>query len=132
MNPELNAIDHLVLTVTDLETTLAFYSVLGMTPDSFEPPDGTKRWALKFGHQKINLHLAGHEFEPKAHSPKPGSTDICFLSDTALAQWQTHLSDHGVAIEQGPATRTGATGPIISLYIRDPDQNLIEISNHAE
>ncbi|WGW04397.1 VOC family protein [Tropicibacter oceani] len=126
------SLDHLVLTVTDVDVTCAFYrDVLGMTPQAFTPADGSTRWALKFGTQKINLHKAGAEFTPKARTPRPGSADLCFLSDTPIADWRTHLNDHDITIEEGPLLRTGATGPILSLYIRDPDGNLIEISNLA-
>ncbi|WP_371228482.1 VOC family protein [Roseovarius sp. 2305UL8-3] len=128
MPTTLSALDHLVLTVRDLDKTLSFYTdVLGMTPISFG--EDAARWALGFGAQKINLHVAGAEFEPKAECPAPGSGDLCFLSTTALTEWQTHLERLGITILDGPVPRTGATGPLMSLYIRDPDGNLIEISN---
>lgn len=124
-----DSLDHLVLTVADLEATLAFYTnVLGMSAESFHPEDGTIRTALKFGNQKINLHVRGAEFEPKADHSAPGSADLCFLTQTPLADWQRHLSNHNITVEQGPVKHTGATGPILSLYVRDPDGNLIEIS----
>lgn len=127
--PQVNALDHLVLTVADINRTVAFYSdVLGMMPEQFRPSDGSLRWALTFGVQKINLHLADCPFEPKARRPSSGSADLCFLSDASLEAWQAHFDDHGVVVEEGPVRRTGATGPISSLYIRDPDGNLIEIS----
>ncbi|MGB5557874.1 MAG: hypothetical protein WBN04_07665 [Paracoccaceae bacterium] len=85
--------------------------------------------ALIFGVQKINLHLAGQEFMPKALRSVPGSADLCFLSDTPLAEWQTHLAAIEVDVEEGPVRRAGATGPILSIYLRDPDGNLLEISN---
>lgn len=130
--PTLAALDHLVLTVADLDATRAFYTdVLGMEAVSFTPADGSTRWALKFGQQKINLHQAGAEFDPKAAHPTPGSADLCFLTETPLTEWQTHLAAHDIAITDGPISRTGATGPILSLYIRDPDGNLIEISTRA-
>lgn len=130
MKPVLKGIDHLVLTVTDLDATLGFYrDVLAMRPQRFCPADGSTRWALGFGDQKINLHVAGAEFSPRARAPRPGSADLCFLSDVPLADWQDHLARQGVAVESGPVARTGATGPIISIYLRDPDGNLIEISN---
>ena len=119
-------LDHLVLTVADLDRTCAFYAkTLGMTIETF----GEGRKALRFGNQKINLHRAGHEFEPKAVQPTPGSADLCFIADTRLADVVAHLERSGVAIELGPVERTGATGPIVSVYIRDPDGNLIEIAN---
>lgn len=125
----ISSLDHLVLTVTDLEATVAFYTnLLGMSAESFHPADGTVRTALKFGQQKINLHVRGAEFEPKAKQPTPGSADLCFLTQNPLEDWQSHLSNHNITIEQGPVERTGATGPILSLYVRDPDDNLIEIS----
>ncbi len=128
MPPSLSALDHLVLTVRDLDKTLSFYTnVLGMAPVSFG--GDTPRWALEFGTQKINLHVAGAEFEPKADHPTPGSGDLCFLTETPLAEWQAHLEGLGITIIDGPVPRTGATGPLISIYIRDPHGNLIEISN---
>ena len=133
MTPHLSSLDHLVLTVVNLSATVAFYrDVLGMTPEEFTPADGSPRWALKFGAQKINLHFSGAEFEPKAAVPMPGSADLCFLSDVPLDRWQAHLARRGVNIEQGPVRRTGAMGPILSLYMRDPDGNLIEISNRLD
>lgn len=128
--PFVNALDHLVLTVADIGASCAFYeSVLGMQAESFAPADGTTRWALSFGAQKINLHQAGAEFTPKAQRPTAGSADLCFLSQTPLGQWQKHFAAKQVTIEQGPIQRTGAQGPILSIYIRDPDGNLIEVSN---
>jgi catechol 2,3-dioxygenase-like lactoylglutathione lyase family enzyme len=122
----IDSLDHLVLTVANLERTCAFYAdVLGMTVETFD--EGRK--ALRFGAQKINLHLAGHEFEPKALRPTPGSADLCFIAATPLPTIEKHLADCGVAIEVGPVKRTGATRPILSVYIRDPDDNLIEIAN---
>ncbi len=130
--PSLTALDHLVLTVADIPATIAFYrDALGMEAEPFTPADGTTRWALKFGAQKINLHQSGHEFEPKAGRVQPGSADLCFLTDTPLDHWQTHLAALQIAIENGPIARTGATGPITSIYIRDPDHNLIEIAEPA-
>ena len=119
-------LDHLVLRVASIEESCDFYArVLGMGVETF----GEGRKALTFGNQKINLHRAGHEFEPKAERPTPGSADLCFISTTPLDDVIAHLQAEGVAIEEGPVPRTGATGPILSVYFRDPDQNLIEISN---
>ncbi|MGV6812219.1 MAG: VOC family protein [Brevirhabdus sp.] len=129
--PTVSALDHLVLTVMDLDQTVEFYTCLGMTHAAFTGADGTRRHALSFGRQKINLHVAGAEFEPKARRATPGSADLCFLSDTPLADWVASLEDAGIEVEQGPVPRTGATGPLVSIYLRDPDGNLIEISNRA-
>ncbi|MEZ2130959.1 MULTISPECIES: VOC family protein [unclassified Sinorhizobium] len=119
-------LDHLVLTVANIEKTCDFYShVLGMTIETF----GEGRKALVFGRQKINLHQAGREFEPKARHPVPGSADLCFIAETPLQDVISHLGSAGVGIEEGPVNRTGATGPIQSVYFRDPDDNLIEVSN---
>lgn len=122
----IDRIDHLVLTVAHIETTCEFYSrVLGMSVITF----GEGRKALAFGRQKINLHQAGKEFEPKAHAPTAGSADLCLITDTPLAQVIEHLETCGVPVVEGPVMRTGATGPIRSVYVRDPDRNLIELSN---
>ena len=116
----LDRLDHLVLTVRDLEATCAFYeTVLGMRRESF----GQGRTALHFGRQKINLHQAGREFEPKARKPTPGSADLCFLAATPIADVVAHLQSCGIPIEKGPVARTGAEGPISSVYFRDPDGN---------
>ncbi|SMX30767.1 VOC family protein [Actibacterium lipolyticum] len=132
MPPTLTSLDHLVLTVADIGHAVAFYeTVLGMEKQEFHPADGSTRTALKFGTQKINLHPAGREYDPKAAHPGPGTADLCFLSDTPLDDWLTHLGGWGIAIEEGPVKRTGAMGPITSIYIRDPDRNLIEIANPA-
>tara|TARA_B100000787_G_scaffold170086_1_gene163914 strand:+ start:1131 stop:1532 length:402 start_codon:yes stop_codon:yes gene_type:complete len=128
--PYISALDHLVLTVANIAQTVAFYhDVLGMQALQFSIADGSKRWALVFGAQKINLHLAGAAFAPHAVSPSSGSADLCFLSPTPLANWQAHLATHGVDVIDGPVARSGALGPIQSLYIRDLDGNLLEISN---
>ena len=128
----ITGLDHLVLTVADMAATLTFYTdVLGMRAETFQPADGSTRHALKFGSQKINLHPAQAPFEPKAARPAPGSADLCFLTQAPLTDWQAHLAAHDIAIEQGPVARTGATGPILSIYLRDPDGNLIEISEPA-
>lgn len=130
MTPTVQSLDHLVLTVADLNVTLAFYTeVLGMWAERFTPADGSQRWALRFGSQKINLHQAGAEFLPKAARPTTGSADLCFLSDTPLADWQAHLDALKISPDEGPVRRSGAEGPILSLYLRDPDGTLIELSN---
>jgi catechol 2,3-dioxygenase-like lactoylglutathione lyase family enzyme len=122
-------IDHLVLTVKDIDATVRFYeSVLGMIPDTF----GEERVALKFGNQKINLHKHGHEYEPKANKPIPGSEDLCFITETELEIAATHVKNKGITIIEGPVVRTGANGQIFSIYFRDPDGNLIELSNYAQ
>lgn len=127
--PQVISLDHLVLTVADIGATVAFYTgTLGMAEQRFRGADGTDRVALTFGAQKINLHQAGAEFEPKARVATPGSADLCLLTDTPLADWLHHLRECEVAVELGPVPRTGATGPITSVYIRDPDGNLIEVS----
>jgi catechol 2,3-dioxygenase-like lactoylglutathione lyase family enzyme len=124
----IDRLDHLVLTVADIDATVTFYEqVLGMRAVTF----GDGRRALAFGTSKINLHQAGHEFEPKAARPTPGSADICLIAADPLDQVCADLAAHGVTIEEGPVARTGATGPIRSVYLRDPDNNLIEISNYA-
>lgn len=133
MPPAVQSLDHLVLTVTDIAATCAFYErALGMVVAQFTPATGAPRWALSFGGQKINLHAAGREYDPKARQPMPGSADLCFLSATPLADWQAHLATQGIAVEDGPVPRTGATGPLLSLYLRDPDGNLIEIANRID
>ena len=123
----IDRLDHLVLTVADLDATVDFYTrVLGMEAVTF----GAGRTALAFGHSKINLHRAGHEFEPKALRPTPGSADLCLIADGTLDQVIKDLAAHDVSVEEGPVERTGATGPILSVYFRDPDQNLIEVSTY--
>ncbi|NXP04939.1 GLOD5 protein, partial [Thinocorus orbignyianus] len=120
-------LDHLVLTVKSIEDTVAFYSkVLGMEVVTFKGD----RKALRFGNQKFNLHEAGKEFEPKARHPVPGSADICLITQVPLDQLVDHLKACGVTIEEGPVARTGAVGPITSVYFRDPDENLIEVSQY--
>ncbi|MDH4573638.1 VOC family protein [Salinicola acroporae] len=126
---KISQLDHLVLTVADIDATCDFYGrALGMERVVF----GEGRIALGFGEQKINLHRHGREFEPKANCPTPGSADLCFLSDTPLEQVISHLEGEEITIIEGPVDRTGATGPIRSIYLRDPDKNLIEIANRME
>jgi catechol 2,3-dioxygenase-like lactoylglutathione lyase family enzyme len=120
------SIDHVVLTVHSIERTCAFYAdVLGIESVTF----GDGRRALQVGRQKINLHEAGHEFEPKALSPTPGSGDLCFVTGESLAHVIARLELVNVPIEEGPVGRTGAVGPLQSIYVRDPDGNLVEIAN---
>ncbi|MGH3125501.1 MAG: VOC family protein [Streptosporangiaceae bacterium] len=120
-------LDHLVLTVTDLDQASGFYQrVLGMRPVTF----GAGRRALEFGTSKINLHHAGHEIRPHAARPLPGSADFCLVTTTPPAQVLAHLGDQQVPVEDGPVPRTGARGAITSIYIRDPDGNLIEIASY--
>ncbi|NIL77302.1 VOC family protein [Rhodococcus sp. B10] len=123
----IDRLDHLVLTVADIGASIDFYvRVLGMREETFR--EGRK--ALTFGASKINLHEAGHEFEPKAHKPTPGSADLCFVVTESITDVAAELKDHGIAVEDGPVERTGARGSILSVYIRDPDNNLIELSNY--
>ena len=125
----LDSLDHLVLTVADLDATCDFYArALGMEVITFVA-GGEERRALRFGNQKINLHLAGHEFDPKALHPTKGSADLCFLTSVSLHDVIAHLSELNIPIEEGPVLRTGAVSKILSVYLRDPDQNLIEVSN---
>lgn len=123
-------LDHLVLTTFDEQACIDFYTrVLGMTLESFvggTPP--VKRKAFRFGNQKINLHVRGKEFDPKAHLPVPGALDLCFISSIPLDQVVNQLKAQNWPIEQGPVMRTGATQKIRSVYVRDPDLNLIELS----
>jgi catechol 2,3-dioxygenase-like lactoylglutathione lyase family enzyme len=125
---KIDRLDHFVLTVADIDASCDFYArVLGMDVVSF----GEGRKALAFGIQKINLHQHRHEFEPKAQQPTPGSADFCLITSVPLDQVIDHLNQCGVAIEDGPVMRTGARGPIQSVYFRDPDANLVEVSNYA-
>ncbi|MGM0877738.1 MAG: VOC family protein [Bacillota bacterium] len=120
-------LDHLVLTVKNIDKTCEFYNqVLGMEVITF----GEGRKALHFGEQKINLHEVGKEFEPKAKSPMSGTADLCFITDVHMLDVIDHLNSYGAPIEEGPVKRTGALGSITSIYTRDPDGNLIEISNY--
>jgi catechol 2,3-dioxygenase-like lactoylglutathione lyase family enzyme len=123
----IDRLDHLVLTVADVDRTCKFYQeILGFEPMTF----ADKRRALIFGRQKINLHRSGKEFEPRALRPTAGSGDLCFIATTPLETVIQELRDKNIAIEVGPVARTGALGPMRSIYIRDPDQNLVEISNY--
>lgn len=122
-------LDHLVLTVADQEATCRFYaSVLGMDRVEF----GAGRLALRFGNQKINLHKARAEISPFAKRPTPGSADLCFVTRSALSDIRAALEAAGGEVELGPVRRTGATGPLLSIYFRDPDGNLIEVSNQLD
>ena len=121
-------LDHLVLTVADPKATARFYEALGMEARSFEAADGSVRRALFLGAQKINLHVAGAEFAPHARVPAPGSADLCILMEGTVEGIAEALAEADIAVEQGPVERSGATGPITSLYLRDPDGNLIELS----
>jgi catechol 2,3-dioxygenase-like lactoylglutathione lyase family enzyme len=122
----IDRLDHLVLTVADIAAAIEFYAgVLGMRHVTFKG-----RHALTFGASKINLHQAGREFEPKAERPTPGSADICLIAGDPLDEVIAQLAAAGVPIEEGPVARTGATGPITSVYVRDPDRNLVELSNY--
>ena len=123
------SLDHLVLTVRDVDASVDFYTrILGMEAVTFQ--DGRK--ALRFGDQKINLHQKGNEFEPRADLPTPGSADLCFLVDTEIEEAAQYLRSQGVEVFLGPVTRTGARGSILSVYLRDPDGNLIELSRYED
>jgi catechol 2,3-dioxygenase-like lactoylglutathione lyase family enzyme len=127
----IESIDHIVLTAQNIEQTTSFYcDVLGMQLEAFSPPDGSpERRALKFGNQKINLHDAKAPYVPHAKNPTSGAIDLCFLSDVTIQDWIKTFELHKIPIENGPVQKTGATGPLMSVYVRDPDGNLIEISN---
>ena len=128
MSFAIDRVDHFVLTVASVDKTIAFYArVLGMSAVTFD--EGRK--ALAFGRNKINLHEVGKEFEPKAKRPIAGSGDFCLIADRPLDEVIAHLRREGVEIELGPVPRTGATGPITSVYFRDPDGNLVEISRYG-
>jgi catechol 2,3-dioxygenase-like lactoylglutathione lyase family enzyme len=124
----IRSLDHLVLTVADIDRASAFYEALGMTRVTF----AGGRVALAFGDQKINLHLAGAEFEPKATRPVPGSADLCFLVDRPVAAIEVDLAAKGLAVIEGPVRRTGARRPLMSLYLRDPDGNLVELATEID
>jgi catechol 2,3-dioxygenase-like lactoylglutathione lyase family enzyme len=127
----ITSIDHIVMTAADPDATIAFYcDVLGMELQTFQPADGSPaRRALCFGNQKINLHDAASPYVPHARQPVAGAVDLCFLSEMPIADWQARFADHGIELEHGPVEKTGAAGPLWSVYIRDPDGNLVEISN---
>jgi catechol 2,3-dioxygenase-like lactoylglutathione lyase family enzyme len=121
-------LDHLVLTVRDVEATCEFYEqVLGMRATTF----GGGRRALTFGSQKINLHQSGNEFEPRATCPAPGSADLCFVTESGAQGILDHLRGIGVAVVEGPVSRTGALGEMTSVYLRGPNENLVEVSTYA-
>ena len=124
-------IDHVVITVFDINKSVYFYSnILGMELQEFlSSTDNTKRKSLKFGRQKINLHEVSKPFKPHANKPLPGTMDICFISEINVNDWIKIFDNFDIKIEDGPVKKTGANGPIRSIYIRDPDKNLIEISN---
>jgi len=122
-------LDHLVLTVASIDNTIKFYtSILGMVATEF----GEGRHALMFGQQKINLHEVGKEFEPKARQATPGSADLCLITTAPVDDVLEHLTKHDIAVEHGPVEKSGALGPIESVYFRDPDGNLIEVSHYHE
>jgi catechol 2,3-dioxygenase-like lactoylglutathione lyase family enzyme len=124
----INHLDHLVLTTTNKEACVKFYTdILGMQLETF----GAGRIAFRFGYQKINLHEKGSEFEPKAHLPVSGALDLCFIANVPLEQFIAHCKLKGAVIVEGPVMRTGATQKIRSVYLRDPDLNLIEVSELA-
>jgi catechol 2,3-dioxygenase-like lactoylglutathione lyase family enzyme len=127
MTLEIERIDHCVLTVRDVDATVDFYTgALGMRLQVF----GEGRKALTFGDQKLNLHQAGGEFEPKASVATPGSADLCFITLVSVLEAMAQLRNRGIEVLEGPVARTGALGPITSIYFRDPDGNLIELSNY--
>lgn len=124
----IDRIDHLVITAADLETSASWYQrVLGMERETF---GAERRTALRFGSQKLNLHQAGAEFHPNAAAARPGTIDICFIVGIEAADIVSHLKSCGVAVEEGPVGKTGALGPMTSVYCRDPDGNLIEIASY--
>ena len=124
-------IDHIVLTTRDLKACIRFYSeVLGMNLEEFRTPT-EKRLALKFGRQKINVHEWGKEFEPRAHVAAPGTLDLCFIASVPLEEVAKKLKAENVPILEGPVKKTGAMGPMQSIYVRDPDLNLVEISVYS-
>ncbi len=130
MSVAIDRIDHFVLTVRDLEASLHFYElVLGAR--IVKPPGGQGATAVAFGRQKINLHVTGHEFEPKATHPTPGAGDFCLITEAPIAEVMAHLEECGVAVEAGPVPRHGALGAMMSVYFRDPDGNLVEVARYG-
>ena len=127
----IKSIDHIVLTARDTDKTIQFYcGVLGMTLERFTPAgSSSERLAFCFGDQKINLHPASSPYVPHAQNPVSGAVDICFLSDITIDEWTKIFTKYSIPVEEGPTEKTGATGPLWSIYVRDPDGNLIEISN---
>ena len=123
----IRSLDHIVLTCADPEATVAFYERVGMQREEF----GGGRLALRFGDQKINLHQAGVEFQPHAATPLPGTGDLCLIVDGPIEAVVEHLGDVGIPIEEGPVDRTGAVGPLRSVYVRDPDGNLVEFAEQV-
>ena len=124
-------IDHVVLTTRDLHSCLRFYGeILGMKVEKFQTPDAT-RLALRFGNQKINVHEWGREFSPRAHVAAPGTLDLCFIASVSIEKVMEKLRQEKIDILEGPVMKTGATGKIRSVYVRDPDLNLVEISELA-
>ena len=123
----IRSLDHIVLTCADPEATVAFYERVGMQREEF----GAGRLALRFGDQKINLHQAGAEFQPHAATPLPGTGDLCLLVDGPIEAVVAHLGDVGIPLEEGPVDRTGAVGPLRSVYVRDPDGNLVEFAEQV-
>ncbi len=129
---QIRSVDHFVLTVESIPATVLFYTtILGMQEEIFES-GGFSRHALKFGEQKINLHQQGKEFLPGANVPLPGTADFCLLTDTSIEDVMQELVQKEGSIEEGPVHRTGATGKLLSVYLRDPDQNLVEIASLAD
>lgn len=129
----LSGFDHFVLTVRDMAATEAFYcGGLGMRLERFRAGDGSERAALVFGAHKINLHPADRPFAPHAAAPAPGSGDFCLLTEMPLTDWAAHLAARGIPVVEGPVARTGARGPIRSIYLRDPDGNLVEIARYPD
>ena len=129
---QIERLDHVVLTARDVQATADFYArVLGLRAEIHEDPSHTFHYgALHFGQQKINLHQAGHEFEPKALLPTPGAADLCFVTTASPEEVVQHLQTCGIQILEGPVPQSGARGPMTSVYFRDPDQNLVEIAHY--